>query len=350
MPANTVRLPDLWLKRELLFALLPPGKSTDRASGKVLAHCMRGDRGTVFNLARVMRGGALLGLDTDLYYLAATFEYLLEHGAEDLVGRSTIETYLDERGRQRPYLLDPLLGTYSDFAGAVLAHLRQRSDWSPARDVAAIAALGRALRRALQDEMEAATDAAGKLKMLWGSQRNWALSPDALERLIRQPEQDVPCIPEGDFVQILAAPAATDQWLFGFELRADDGAVVMPWCEAGGWFAPRLQRAGEPIALLNEYVRDEDNATATHPGRYLLQLVALPKPIGLNATPTLPAKLAQLLAGVPEWPVGYAEAMATVVHVGQMDELHVERLGRQAREEQFLEPLQGHGILVPERA
>lgn len=350
MPVDSVRLPDLWLKRDLVFALLPQGRSAERAGGKILADCMRGRQGTVFNLARVMRGGALAGVNTDLYYLAATFEYLLAHGAEKLMGRATIDDFLSKRGNERPYFLDPLLGTFSDVATAALAYQRQSAGWSGDRDAAAIAALGRVIRRSLREEMVGAADPAGQLRMLWGTQRNWALSPNALERIIRQPEQDVPTIPSGNFVQIVAPPATTDQWLFGFELRADDAAVLKPWSEVGGWFAPRFQRAGEPVALLNEYMRDEDNATATELGHYWLHIVGLPAMAGVNAVPLLPPKFTQLLNGVPEWPVGYAEAMASVVHVGQSDDLRDERVGRRTREEQFLEPLAGHEIEVPERA
>lgn len=349
MPANSIRLPDLWLKRDLLFALLPEGKSTERAGGKVLAHCMRGDSGTTFALSRMMRG-ASLEVATDLHYLAATFEYLLAYGAEELTGRSTIDAFLAKQGGERPYLLDALMGTFSDFASAALAYRRQSAGWSRDRDSAAIAALGLKLRQSLRQEMQGATDPAGHLRMLWGSQRNWALSPNSLERLIRQPEQEMPTIAAGNFVQIVAPAAAADQWLFGFELRADDDAVLRPWSEVGGWFAPRFQRAGEPVALLNEYVRDEDNPTVSEPGSYWLHVIGLPAPTGANAMPALPSKLTQLLSGVPEWPVGYAEMMATVIHVGQMNDLHVERLGQRSRDEAFLEPLAGHEIEVPERA
>lgn len=349
MPANSIRLPDLWLKRDLLFALLPEGKSTERAGGKVLAHCVRGEQGTVFSLSRMMRGGALLGVDTDLRALAATFEYLLAHGAEELKGRSTIDAFLDRQGGERPYFLDPLLGTFSDFALAALAYRRQSAGWSRERDAAAVAALGRVLRRSLREKIESATDPAGHLRMLWGSQRNWALAPGALERIVRQPEQEIPEIPEGNFVQIVAPAAPVDQWLLGFELRDDDAALLMPWREVGGWFAPRFQRAHEPVALLNEYARDEDNPTAANPGSYWLHIVGLPAAAGSNKPLLLPSKLTQLLGDLPEWPVGYGEAMASVVYVGQAEEQRAKRQGQKAREQQFLEPLAGHEIVVPER-
>ncbi len=351
MPAESVRLPDLWLKRDLMMALLPPGADTDRASGKLIAQCMRGETATSVAFTRVMRGDTFAGLSSDLYYLAATFEYLLREGAEGLQGRSTIETFIARRPNDGATLTaKSFLGTYSDFARAALQVARRRVGWSAQQEASATALMDGALQKAIHEDMTKASDHAGELRMLHGSKRNWALSSDALQRLIRQPEQQIPTLTENDFVQIVVPPAPNDQWVFGFELATDAGAATTPWERSGSWFAPRLQRRGEALALLTEYERDEDNPRAAEPGCFRLNLVALPAPDGANEPPALPRELVKLLKNTPDWPVGYAEAMACVIYTSRLSEAHLESLNGRERDERCLEPLRNDVARAPSRA
>ncbi|WP_287103851.1 hypothetical protein [Brevundimonas sp.] len=332
MSVDTVRLPDLWLKRDLLYALLPEGQASLRVSGKVLIDVMRGSRGGLPELSRLMYGDTPASMKTDLYYLAAAFEHFIVKGPEAQIDRAKIDAFIAERGGVLALWPAPILGTFSDFALAALALMRTKPGWTAAREQEAVEALGRTLRAALKDQVEEATDAAGKLRMLWGKQRNWALASSALDRIIRQPDTETLEIPEGDFVQVVAPPAETDQWVFGFELWADDAAITAPWPKAGSWFGPCLQRAGEALALLREYAEDDRNPTVVEPGRFSIRLIGVGVPSGVNAPPRLPAALIQLTPDTPpDWPYGYAEAMASVTYAGRLNEARKKAIGKEAR-------------------
>lgn len=351
MPVDAVRLPDLWLKRDLLYALLPEGQAALRVSGKVLIDVMRGSRGGPPELSRLLHGDSPARIKTDLYYLAAAFEHFIVKGPEARIGRAELDAFIDERGGALAFWPAPILGTFSAFACAALALMGTRPGWTAAREQEAIEALGRTLRAALKDKVEDTTDAAGKLRMLWGKQRNWALASSALDRIIRQPETETPEIPEGDFVQIVVPAAEADQWVFGFELRADDTAVTAPWEKTGSWFAPCFQRAGEAMALLPEYEEAARNPTVVEPGRFSIRLIGVEVPPGVNAPPRLPNALTKLTKDTPpDWPYGYAEAMASVTYAGRLHEARKEAQGKRAREERDLEPMPGQEVEVPERA
>lgn len=351
MAVDYVHMPDLWLKRALAFSLLDEGETTFRLSGKTLIECVRAGRGTVFDLNHMIAGDAPVGVKTDLYFLAATFEYLLLHGPEGPLNHKTVAAFVADRPEGLGLWPGPILGTYSQFAVALLALMKGRSDWSPERENHYRASMGRVLRQKLRDDMEKKTDPATRLHVLWGASRNWALSPSGLERIIRQPEHETPVISVGDFMQIVVPTAPSHQWVFGFEIRTDDLSVTEPWERTGGWFAPRVQRMGDTTALLPEFEDDERNCTAEEPGTFWIQLAGVDVPPGINEPPSLPPELAKLVSNAPaDWPFGYAEAMATVTYVARLHDRRKKASNRKAREEVWLEPKAGHEVTVPSRA
>jgi len=346
MIADQVRMPDLWLKRALALALLPDGKQPSWLTGKTLMECLRGG-GSEQTLNHLIAGDYLTTVNSDLYYFAATMEYLVLHGASERFGRKDIERFASERGEQLALWRDPVLGTYSDFANA-LCRIGSANSHTQLKRQKAMAA---ALRQNLQDALDNATDAAGALRLLWGKTRNWALTADGLERIIRQPMNDTPEIPVGDFVQIVVPPAATAQWVFGFELRTDDDALSKPWQEVGGWFAPRYQSSGCGIALLQEYVDDVDNPVATEPGEFRICIIGVEAPEGANVPPALPNEMRALLRNPPEGrPNGYAEAIATVTYANRRDRERKKKEGKKVRNDAYLEPTPAAQVSVPSRA
>lgn len=349
MSVDQVRMPDLWLKRALAFALLDEGQQTFRLKGEVLAECVRGPTGTVFSLNKMIAGDTMVGVATDLYYLAATFEYLLVKGPEAKFDHASIAAFAAERTLTlHP---NPILGTFSDFANGLLALMRKQSGWSSDKEERARSSLTRVLRQALKDALDDQTHPGEALHILWGKQRNWALSPDGLERIVRQPANEIPEIPANDFIQIVAPSAPSAQWLFGFELRADDGAVTDPWETVGSWFAPRNQPADTAIALLPEFEQEDRNATAVGLGRFWIQLIGVEARAGVNTPPGLPPELAKLTAKRPvDWPTGYAEAIASVTYVSRLHDARRTAEGRQERQRLYLEPMAGDEAPLPTTA
>lgn len=350
MSVDQVRMPDLWLKRALAFALLDEGEKTFWLVGDTLIKAVRGSTGTVFSLNKMIAGDTKVGVGTDLYYFAALFEYLLVEGPEAKFDHATIAAFAAARPTLALYP-KPILGTFSDFAGGLLVLMSKQPGWSPEKDDRARKALARVLRQALKDALDDASHPAEKLHILWGKQRNWALSADGLERIIHQPVNEIPPIPEGDFVQIVAPGAPSAQWLFGFELRADDGAVTDPWGAVGSWFALRNQPAETAIALLPEFAEEERNATVAGPGNFWIQVIGVEAPVGINIPPALPPELAKLIAHSPvDWPAGYAEAIASVTYVSRQHDWRRKEEGRQERRRAYLEPMAGDDGPLPAKA
>ncbi|MDO9223604.1 MAG: hypothetical protein Q7U20_07820 [Caulobacter sp.] len=308
MIAEQMRVPDLWLKRELALALVPPGKSVVRITNEILAQCVRGPNTGGYTLNKIITGDEAVRRADDLYRLAATLEFLVTNGAPEGFCHTHIDAFTGRDGEKELALWpNAILGTFGDFARALLQLVNDRPDFHALGGEAHfIGVLSQAVRQNLYERLSKAAELAGSIAVLSG--RN--------ERLIRQPSSEDPKVKVGDNIQLIIPSSPSPQVVFGFELRADDRMVLDPWKMVGSWFAPRFQAAGEALALLP--VPDQrKHPYADGLGPYWIQVVGVEVAASrANAEPELPSSMSKLTKDRPtDWPNGYAEAMALVTFV-----------------------------------
>jgi hypothetical protein len=312
------RLPDLWLKRELVLALLPPGTPANRLDNGVMARCIRGLSGVPSMLNKMLAGDDPVREADDLVYWTALFEHLVMKGVGNGLDQGSLDAYIEARQGGLALRGEAVLGTFGDFALALLNLVRERADYATAGGDAYFArALERTIRACLHDVLDPVTDAHGAIGVLHGKTRDWALAPGR-ERIIRQPAFDELNIPQGDHVQLIIPPADEDQDVFGFELAVGEAAFRAPWTDAGSWLTPQRQARGKALFLLPEFGDDALNPRAEVPGRFWIQVVGVPV-TNPNGIADVPPAVRKLIGGCPiDWPPGYAEAMASVSHIRRL--------------------------------
>lgn len=323
MIVEQMRVPDLWLKRELALALLPPGSDLRRVTNQILAECVRGPQGTASKFNHLIAGDDPVRVADDLFYLAATLEFLVLEGPPEGFGRKDIDAYVERVNRSLALWPDPILGTFGEFAHALMHVVERRADYALRGADHFWNLMASAVHQNLHEVLGDVADLAGGVAVLSGSERNWASAVGGPERIIRQPTRERARVTEGDFVQLIVPHAPKPQIVFGFELRTDARAVTDPWRDVGSWFAPRYQPAAQAMALLAEFEDDAKNARAESPGDYWLQIIGIDAPNVAPEMPTLPEAITKLIDGYPaEWRrehLGYAETVACVTFLNRLE-------------------------------
>ncbi len=318
--ALTVRLPDLWLKRAMALKLLPVVENAAKVQNAWFVRCIRDADGREALFSQWLSGDTTMRVADDVQLLAATLELLILNGNPADIDHESAKAHLNAGGG---HLKSGLLGTFGEFAGSLDHLLQARADYQELGGAEYVRhSLTEAVRTELLGSLEANTEKAGSIQILHGNSRDWVGSIAAGEKIIRQPKNDkLEKIAKGDFVQFVVPPTIGSRFMFGFELRMDDGLVSHPWEDAGSWLGTRLQVSGKATLLFDDPVQDKDAPFADVEGTFAARLVSVDAGLlsdfaGICDHFEPNVKTKGLVDGCPtSWPDGYAKSIALVTYV-----------------------------------
>lgn len=315
-------------------ALLASGSKASFFSNIILGQCIRPTgHATMFN--HMIAGDTALGVVDDVYHVAALLERMVRSGDATVWSHAEIEVYAKRKDVLA--LERSVLGTFADFSQTLATLVGERTDAKTADERRPIEGLlTDVICRSLIDDLSAVTDVGANIRVLHGGTRDWFATGAASERLAKRqvPVRKSLDVREGDFIQFVVPPGDRDQVVFGSEIRTDIGVVRDPWDQVGGWLAPRVQKAGRALAILDEPANDGDAFRAEIPGEFAVQVICIPiageHEHGDPAA--LPPEMTKLINPVPDWPEGYAESVALVTYARRLAKQHKESIARHARE------------------
>jgi len=323
---KSVQLPDLWVKMDMALALatVPQKASAALLQNSNFIRYVRGDTGSTSTFNKWLVGDAALRLADDVPLLAAMLERMVGEGLDQSVDHAKIKKHAR---RSQLALKEPLLGTMSDFAAALMKMVAGRKGAEHAEQT-----LDGIMRKALFQDLADHGDPCGKITILHGATRDWARPGSGSERIARKAKSQE--IPKGDFIQYVVPPGPVDQLVFGFEMLTGPSLVGARWSNIGGWFSPRARRAGKALMLLDEPLNDDDAYRAEGHGESVIQIVGVDldhlsttgKPEPTRASP--PHDLHRLIGNRPPWPEGYAETMAMLTYVNRLALLRTKAMNR----------------------
>lgn len=319
--ALTVRLPDLWLKRAMAMKVLPVVEGAERVQNAWFIQCVRGADGRDALFSQWLAGDTAIRVADDLHLLAATLELLILNGNPSEITHTSAKEYLTRN--QTPILKAGLLGTFGEFAVTLDQLLQGRADYHDLGGADYVQQLlSEVVRSELLGGLDAHTEQGGAIQILHGQARDWVGSIAAGEKIIRQPKNDQQEeIAKGDFVQFVVPPTIGSRFIFGFELRMDDGLVSHPWEDSGSWLGTRLQVSGKATLLFDDPVQDKDAPFADVEGTFAARLVSVDAGLlsdfaGICDHFEPNVKTKGLIDGCPtSWPDGYAKSIALVTYV-----------------------------------